>query len=299
MLRGKRQRALLFEHRYAPSPPDFKDDPMSMVSLKIGNEPKNNKSHSESHPPAEMLFDMFRFLSDICCCLEIPSHIQRVACKYVLVCFGEKIPGRLVLEKLGSDGLALVVAALQLAAKAQEIFLTGNDPEIVKCRRRLVEIVDVAVRLASIGEGNSMSIERFYHRRKIMREKAGIMESLLVRILGPEMDPSVRGGNFTNMTASRFALDFYRSPSSIAFTDTTIDEAAVRICRVLGIPADNVDLNENSEIVAKCMYEMIGFYRWLGGLQKREHLTESVNEPAALISPTPLPTDSPIPASPD
>lgn len=248
MLRGKRQRALL------------------------GLAPKKSKNENQPAFDTRLLVSVptgylraQRLVAELASNAELPLTVQMQAAEYLhaLVWLGsEKSQGIFS----STDWIAAAVGGVCFACKSME-----NPPKR--------DLIDVAVRLLSAGagrkRGNSysgdlilssreshrsgsfLSVERFYGRRKALRDKAGFFEGLILRVVNgvvldlglnpPMMSPQAQG----------IFMDFLRCPSSLYFQPETVAEAAETI---LGILKGVASLEGKSDLVIQAVAEISRFY---------------------------------------
>lgn len=131
----------------------------------------------------------------------------------------------LSLTQLGSDAVALAMAAVMLAAKAKEAAVKPND------------IAEVAVKLAS--EKPTLSVEAFAERKKILKDKAGFFETLIVRLQPLDLELGFYyltgicpDGNILHV-ATQLLFDFYRSSLALGQSATELAEAAAMFAKVI------------------------------------------------------------------
>lgn len=182
------------------------------------------------------LKNVYRFMSEVCLTLDAPLEILGAA----LMLF-HAAAGALDLPKLDSDVITLAVAALSLSMKANEQVLLG-----LKVRQH--DLLDISIKLAS--ESKFLPAEVFAQRRKMLRQKAGVLESVILRVVGGDLEtPAIRALQNLEISSpdsdvlrlARIILaDLFRSPNSLRHSPSALAGAATLVTlEVLGkLPQD-------------------------------------------------------------
>jgi hypothetical protein len=165
------------------------------------------------------ILSLTRYIAEIGMTLSLSSEVIATAFVYLHSAIKE-----LSLTQLGSDAVALATAAIVLACKVKEVAIKQN------------EIIEVAVKLAS--DKPTLSIELFAERKRILREKVGFFETLILRLheLDFELGFFYLGGISSNPTelqvANKLLLDFYRSALVLSVPCEALAEGALAWARI-------------------------------------------------------------------
>jgi hypothetical protein len=159
------------------------------------------------------IVSLTRFIGEIGLSLGLTEEVVATSFVYLHAAVKE-----LSLTQLGSDAIALATAAVILAAKVKESQAKQND------------IVEVAVKLAC--EKPTLSIEVFADRKRILKDKAGLFETLIVRLhpldfqLGFYYLSGICADKQILHMASKLLVDFYRSSLALEVPCEELAEGA-------------------------------------------------------------------------
>ena len=177
------------------------------------------------------LNQVYRFMSEVCTTLQLPPEILASALLYF-----HATAESLDLIKLGSDVVSLAVSALLLSLMVNERLLLG-------LKVKLHDLLEIAVKLSS--ESRYLSAEEFGQRRKILKQKAGFVESVILRVVGGNLEtPAISTFQLleiyspdaeTFRLAKIILLDMFRSPRSLRYSPQVLASTAVLVTlEVLG-----------------------------------------------------------------
>jgi hypothetical protein len=156
--------------------------------------------------------------------MSLDLHTEIIATSFLSLHAAVK---ELSLTQLASDSVALATAAVLLAGKTKEAHV------------KQTEIVDVAVKLASADKA-TISIELFAERKRILKDKAGFFETLIIRLIPldvplgfyylagicPHEDAKLL------KVANKLLLDFYRSSLALEIHPETLANGALQLAKL-------------------------------------------------------------------
>jgi hypothetical protein len=168
------------------------------------------------------IVSLTRFIAELGLSLNLSQEVIATSFVYLHTAVKE-----LSLTQLGSDAVALAAAAVMLAAKTKEAAIKPND------------IAEIAVKLAT--DKPTLSVEAFAERKKILKDKAGFFETLIIRLQPLDFDlgfyylTGICAEQNILHVANQLLFDFYRSSGVAGVSPTDLAEgAAVFAKAVLG-----------------------------------------------------------------
>ena len=200
------------------------------------------------------LNQIYRFMSEVCSTLQTPPEILASALLYI-----HAAADSLDLTRLSSNVVCLAVSALLLSLMVNEKLLLG-------LKVKLHDLLEISVKLSS--ETRYLSAEEFGWRRKILKQKAGFFESVILRIVGGNLEtPALAAFRYLeiyteseNLHLAKILLgDMFRSPQSLRYTPEILaSTAALVTLEVLGKGDPHYSPNEQQ--LCACA-DLVEFYK--------------------------------------
>lgn len=192
------------------------------------------------------IVSLTRYIGELGLSLELEAEVVGTSLMYLQVAVKE-----LSLTQLGSDSVALATAAVMLAAKTKETNV------------KQTEIVEVGVKLASLGEKTgTLSIEKFAERKKILKDKAGFFETLIIRLV--PLDVKLGFFYLTGIctdakilrVAQKLLLDFYRSGAVLNVAPEVLAKAALRLAEVVLLESPQTQLKTEFPFIEELLEDV-------------------------------------------